>query len=64
MGDPISDGTNAAVPQHLDRSGVGLARGNPPGIHSKLQQFFEQFRTRFDTSKTTSRMIHELWQIR
>ncbi|PKA64387.1 hypothetical protein AXF42_Ash009609 [Apostasia shenzhenica] len=36
----------------------------PHGSVKNFQQFFEQFRTRFGTSKTTSRTIHELWQIR
>ncbi|PKA59333.1 hypothetical protein AXF42_Ash001427 [Apostasia shenzhenica] len=36
----------------------------PQGSIQSFLQFSEQFRTRFGTSKTTSRTIHELWQIR
>ncbi|PKA60505.1 hypothetical protein AXF42_Ash017911 [Apostasia shenzhenica] len=35
----------------------------PQGSIQNFLQFSEQFRTRFGTSRTTSRTIHELWQI-
>ncbi|PKA48596.1 hypothetical protein AXF42_Ash020469 [Apostasia shenzhenica] len=64
-GDPISDAYKC---RHFRNTLTGLALDwlyeIPQGSIQSFEQFADQFRTAFGTSKTTFRTIHELWQIR
>ncbi|PKA61572.1 hypothetical protein AXF42_Ash018185 [Apostasia shenzhenica] len=64
-GDPILDAYKCRLFQNtLTGLALDWLDEIPQGSIQSFEKFADQFRTRFGTSKTTSRTIHKLWKIR